>query len=41
MRCLIIIPAFNEEMNIVKVVDEIIDENAERSIKRYTFDART
>ncbi len=24
MRCLIIIPAFNEEMNIVKVVDEII-----------------
>lgn len=26
---------------INKVVDEIIDENAERSIKRYTFDART
>ena len=25
MRCLIIIPAFNEEMNIVKVVDEIIE----------------
>ena len=27
--------------SINKVVDEIIDENAERSIKRYTFDART
>lgn len=26
--------------SINKVVDEIIDENAERSIKRYTFDAR-
>ncbi len=25
MRCLIIIPAFNEEMNIVKVVDELIE----------------
>lgn len=29
------------ETSINKVVDEIIDENAERSIKRYTFDART
>lgn len=27
--------------SINKVVDEVIDENAERSIKRYTFDART
>lgn len=27
--------------SINKVVDEIIDESAERSIKRYTFDART
>lgn len=27
--------------SINKVVDEIIDENAEKSIKRYTFDART
>lgn len=27
--------------SINQVVDEIIDENAERSIKRYTFDART
>ena len=27
--------------SINKVVDEIIDENAERSIKRYTFDMRT
>lgn len=27
--------------SINKVVDEIIDENAERSIKRYTFDAKT
>ncbi|MDE5862962.1 MAG: flagellar hook-length control protein FliK, partial [Lachnospiraceae bacterium] len=27
--------------SINKVVDEIVDENAERSIKRYTFDART
>ena len=27
--------------SINKVVDEIIDENAERSIKRFTFDART
>lgn len=27
--------------SVNKVVDEIIDENAERSIKRYTFDART
>lgn len=27
--------------SINKVVDELIDENAERSIKRYTFDART
>lgn len=27
--------------SINKVVDEIIDENAERSIRRYTFDART
>lgn len=26
--------------SVNKVVDEIIDENAERSIKRYTFDAR-
>ncbi len=26
--------------SINKVVDEVIDENAERSIKRYTFDAR-
>ncbi len=29
------------EESINKVIDEIIDENAERSIKRYTFDART
>lgn len=27
--------------SINKVVNEVIDENAERSIKRYTFDART
>ena len=27
--------------SINKVVDEVIDENAEKSIKRYTFDART
>lgn len=27
--------------SINKVVDEVVDENAERSIKRYTFDART
>lgn len=27
--------------SINKVIDEIVDENAERSIKRYTFDART
>ncbi|MBR1866769.1 MAG: flagellar hook-length control protein FliK, partial [Lachnospiraceae bacterium] len=27
--------------SINRVVDEILDENAERSIKRYTFDART
>ena len=27
--------------SINKVVDEVIDENAEKSIRRYTFDART
>ncbi len=27
--------------SVNKVVDEVIDENAEKSIKRYTFDART
>ncbi len=27
--------------SVNKVIDEVIDENAERSIKRYTFDART
>ena len=26
--------------SINKVIDEVIDENAEKSIKRYTFDAR-
>ncbi len=28
------------QQSVNQVVDEIIDENAERSIKRYTFDAR-
>lgn len=30
----------SKEESINKVIDEIIDENAEKSIKRYTFDAR-
>ena len=31
----------NHQESVNMVVDEIIDENAERSIKRYTFDMRT